>query len=298
MLLQKTGMPLNVILPLCFTEGESIVKELEKGRSLHQVLFDQKDAELRQIGKLCEFLDLETALVVQEKLQKANAGLEKKLLKKGLYPLFLFLFSYVLLRFFESSILPSMMSYGAEDLTFLIHLIKTIDHGIMIVLTAAALLWLAQKSSPAFSCRLCERLPFLAGMQTLALARIFQAFCESGLSSRETLKRIAEMDDCPAVACRAREWLKKMEQGVSLEECLKKTASLDPAFESFVSCGLLSSSLPHMLEIYAEYEQKKLEEQVKKAALFLEMLSYACVGATAMVVYQMMLVPLNMLSAF
>lgn len=291
-------MPLPVILPLCFQDGEKIVKELEQGRNLHEVLFASSDPKLKQIGSLCEFLDLEQALAVHEQLEKASDSLGKMLLKKCLYPLFLFLFSYGLLRFFENSILPSMMSYGAEDLSFLIGLIKSADHILLILLAGIGLLYALQKTSAAFSCRLCEKLPFLAGMQTLSLARIFHAFCKSGLSSKETLERMAAISSPKETAFRAGNWLKKIQRGASLEECIQRTPSLDPDFGSFVSSGLLSDRLPEMLEIYAEYQQKKLEEQVKKAALFMEMVSYGCVASTAMVVYQMMLVPLNMLSGF
>lgn len=298
MLLQKTGMPLQTILPLCFKDGKIILDQLEQGRSLHSVLFEQGSPQIRQIGSLCKFLDLEQALEVHEKLQKAGNRLEQKLFNKCLYPLFLFLFSYGLLCFFEQSILPSMMSYGAEDLSSLIHLIKSVDHLLMAGLLVTVIVYGLQKTSASFSCSLCEKIPILARIQTLTLARIFHAFCETGLSSRETLECMAAMDSQKETAYRAKVWLKKMEQGSSLEECIQTTSSLDPDFESFVCCGLLSSSLPRMLEIYAEYQQKKLEEQVKKLALSMELVSYACVGCTAMVVYQMMLVPLNMLSGF
>jgi type II secretory pathway component PulF len=67
------------------------------------------------------------------------------------------------------------------------------------------------------------------------------------------------------------------------------------SFSFYIQSGIESLQLPALLELYSDQSMFYLQEWAKKISLYVQLASYSCVGILVLVVYQIMLMPLNML---
>ena len=60
--------------------------------------------------------------------------------------------------------------------------------------------------------------------------------------------------------------------------------------------GLHTSSIKELLHLYQQKVQKELEQKIKKLSLYIQIGSYISVGIVVLTVYQILLVPMNVLN--
>ena len=71
---------------------------------------------------------------------------------------------------------------------------------------------------------------------------------------------------------------------------------MDEHFLHFYTIGIQNNNLIEVLEIYINRTKNQMETYTKKFSVYVQIFSYTSVGLIAILVYQIMFYPLNMLS--
>ena len=71
---------------------------------------------------------------------------------------------------------------------------------------------------------------------------------------------------------------------------------MDEHFLHFYTIGIQNNNLIEVLEIYINRTKNQMESYTKKCSVYVQIFSYTSVGLIAILVYQIMFYPLNMLS--
>lgn len=304
-LMSESGLSFRDCAVLSFKHHEQILYELENGKNLKDILTDkQKGRFFERLRDLLGFCSLRDALNGVLHLEKGSSKLFRTLAAQACYPLFLMFFSWILLWFFTLEILPALSVY-AEDSDFLLLYILLGAFTLIwaVILIAALLLGLSSKGKGCFKTissslliKAAFRFALFQKIQGYSLAAILEFLLSSGLSGRKALILLSEMKAAGLISLHAKNWMAKMEKGSRLEECLKEDRMIDPVFLTFLQVGMESGKTALLLKNYQKQTLIQIEKSIKKISLWIQCLSYGCVGALCISVYQVMLAPLNMLN--
>ena len=172
---------------------------------------------------------------------------------------------------------------------------------LMLTLLAVFLVWLAVcplKLPAGFLKDRFERIPCVRQIHTIQFSLLLQELHQAGLSTRQSLKVIASLKK--QIFCRqtAAGWQNKISAGMPLEQCIRSQKNLDPTWLPFFLCGMESGQMSLLLDGYRKQAEARMSASFKKAALYIQIVSYLAIGILVLTVYQAMLSPLNMLNGF
>lgn len=304
-LMSQSGLGFRDSAVLSFKNHEQILAGLEDGRDLKDLLTEkQKGKFFERLRDLLEFCSLSEALRGVLLLEKGSSKLFRMLGAQACYPLFLMFFSWILLWFFTLEILPALSVYAQESDFILLYLLLAAFTLIWsVILLLAVLLILSAKGrggirkvSASLLVKGVSRFPLFQKIQGYSLAALLEFLLSGGLSGREALTLLSEMKSAGMICDHARTWISEMEQGSRLEECLKEDSLIDPVFLTFFQVGMESGKTVMLLKSYQKQTLLQIEKSVRKISVWIQCLSYGCVGALCISVYQVMLAPLNMLN--
>ena len=291
MLAQK-GLDMQTMIQLSFKDYEKIIESLNQGKNLIDILA-KHSSNMEILTVLSKFLNLKQSMECIENMEKSKKLFEKEVLKKGVYPAMIFCFSYAILLFFSHWILPQMSQF-LMDSSFHIGLwiLKILYTLLFLVCTLFLFLlvsYVNQKEWVFFS-KIYEY-PLFLKIKTYQFAFLFEQFMKQGISSEECLQMIAEIKNMKPIASKI---LKDLDSGVSIETSIE-SLKLDPDFLFFFRAGMKTQDLATMLHIYCDNCIFLIQKKMSKISEGFQCISYLCVGILVIVVYQVLLLPLNML---
>lgn len=296
-LLEK-GMKIDDCVQLALDHPQEVLANLQKGATLFQALFYQGNSELKQLGGLCEFMDFKDAIRIHQKLMTLSKGLFVKIGKDLIYPLTLLFFSYGLLSFFSGSVMPSLEMYGIEGYQWLVWCIQTALETLFMVGIIGVGIGLLCQINISFRMRISKHLSLFRLWNGALFGKIFGELCHCSLPTNVILQKIQKLSGYGTASYIAKDWSEWIQQGKSLEECAKSCFYIEEQFSLFLSQGIQLDTLPDLLDSYYEMTLKKIQKKLKSFLHWTQITSYITVACTAFCVYQMMLVPLNMLETF
>ena len=299
-LLLDSGLDTNTIIGLCFKESNNILKVLSEGKSLIDVLCnDQKSKYFKLIHILAGNMSLRTAIKCADKIDTSTNEVSKNFLSKIAYPVFIFCFAYFMILFFSNSIVPSMITYSEEQKGFLLLDLLTILFSILFIMLVLFIVVLIIYH--LFDQSKERMLPVLMKMKIFRLYTSIQfsillnALLSCNLSSFICFEVLSKMYFFKEVHYFAKNIYKDLSDGKTLELSID-TKELDETFKIFFKIGMKASNLASILNIYSSYGITSFKKIVNKTILSIQIFSYSCVGLLVLVVYQIMLMPLNMLN--
>lgn len=300
-MLLEHGLSTKDMIVISFKAHEQMLKGLEEGQSLGSLLADHAP-KAGILSVLMQAMKLKDALKVYDNMEKSSARLWSTLAKNAAYPMFLYVFSYGMLVFFSTAILPSMQVYGSDSMAlFWISWLKNlfgITNLALVVLTFCVLYILLAKKPPRKLFVLLCRLPVFSRLYSCQFAALFSALLSAGLSSEEVISLLEQCKSIKSVQFYVPALHAGLLKGKDLYTALAAVDGLDASLLYFVKTGLYTSRTAPMLTLYFEQSLQKLEETIKKLSLSIQLFSYTAVGFLVITVYQVMLMPLNMLSSF
>lgn len=294
-LLLEHGMPIQNQIKLCFKEHEKILAQLETGSELRDLLFSEPKEEWKILKALCSFLSLKQAFHLFQQMEAHSTNLLLQLLKKISYPMLVFFFSFFILLFFIDSILPQMLAY--MDPPIYLHFLEFGMKALALFFLALAALFIYIASNAYFPMveKQLLKWPFYQTLRSIQFVTLFSALLEEHTSLADSLKFISTLDKKPHLQHIAQQALKNLEQGKEIQDCF---ADLDEEFHLFFHMGLESLNAVAFLKLYEKKKQQEMDGRIKTISTSMQIVSYLCVGALVIVVYEVLLSPLSLLTTF
>ena len=126
---------------------------------------------------------------------------------------------------------------------------------------------------------------------------MYQALDKSYTSTQEILETLACMD-FSVVGKVSNEILACLKNGKSLEESFLEIEVFDSDFKKMLVYALTSNQMHVFFDLYMKKCSLNLEKSVKKISTGIQLFSYISIGILVLIVYQIMMMPLNMLNQF
>lgn len=301
-LLLEHGLDIKTMIELSFKNSESILLELKKGNGLVPSIFSSnKDSLSKNILYLSNYMSLKDSIYCAKQIKNQSVGFLNELFQKTSYSIFIIFFCFFIIVFFSNSILPSMQFYANDDL--LIHIILFLKYFyfllFIIVCLFLILCILIYLNKDLYSfCLKSKKISILNSLVTLSFSILFRFLLKMGLSTHTSIQAIQEMDASFSNQLICRDLYDRFQKGNSLENAVASSYYIDPRLLKYITLGISNGNIIDMLVLYEKNTNLFIKNKIKRMSLFIQLFSYVSVGILVLVVYQIMLMPLNMLSGF
>lgn len=296
-MLMNQGLPLDTLIHLTFKKDEEIITYLKEGMSLQEIFTrNQKKLYFKYLRILSGKLNLSDALDCVNKIEKSSNTFFETLLKKISYPFFLLIFTFFMILFFSDYVLVQMKDYISNGMVFVfIHLLKW-GFGFTI-LSMIFYLFLYYVLFYKYNSKMKCPFRLMKKMISLQFVCMYQALDKSYTSTQEILETLACMD-FSVVGKVSNEILACLKNGKSLEESFLEIEVFDSDFKKMLVYALTSNQMHVFFDLYMKKCSLNLEKSVKKISTGIQLFSYISIGILVLIVYQIMMMPLNMLNQF
>ena len=296
-MLMNQGLPLDTLIRLTFKKDEEIITYLKEGMNLQEIFtLNQKKLYFKYLRILSEKLNLRDALDCVNKIEKSSNTFFETLLKKISYPFFLLIFAFFMILFFSDYVLVQMKDYISNGMVFVfIHLLKW-GFGFAI-LSMIFYLFLYYVLFYKYNSKMKCPFRLMKKMISLQFVCMYQALDKSYTSTQEILETLACMD-FSVVGKVSNEILACLKNGKSLEESFLEIDVFDSDFKKMLVYALTSNQMHVFFDLYMKKCSLDLDKSVKKISTGIQLFSYISIGILVLIVYQIMMMPLNMLNQF
>lgn len=296
-MLMNQGLPLDTLIHLTFKKDEEIITYLKEGMCLQEIFTrNQKKLYFKYLRILSRKLNLSDALDCVNKIEKSSNAFFETLLKKISYPFFLLIFAFLMILFFSDYVLVQMKDYISNGMVFVfIHLLKW-GFGFTI-LSMIFYLFLYYVLFYKYNSKMKCPFQLMKKMISLQFVCMYQALDKSYTSTQEILETLACMD-FSVVGKVSNEILACLKNGKSLEESFLEIEVFDSDFKKMLVYALTSNQMHVFFDLYMKKCSLNLEKSVKKISTGIQLFSYISIGILVLIVYQIMMMPLNMLNQF
>jgi len=261
----------------------------------------RKKAYLRY-RRLCAVTDQRKALTVILKSIAQNKSLADQLFKATIYPLFLFGISLMMLMFVDRILLETFQTMLAflgplsETANYKIGLEILIGMDFMLLVMGLILMgWIRYEPIRLYT-ELSRRKPknLWTGLISHEFCMKFFQFYRLGSSIDQIFILIQESSG-PVLAQRCAMALQKLQGGAELYEAV---FVIDPRLKSIFRLGDEGIDIEAYLDHHNQMQDRLLTRQIKKAGKALLALDYIQIALIIILIYQMMLKPIEMMGNY
>ena len=293
-----SGISIDVLIHLVFKKDDEILNELKNGKNFVDLFCQgQKKLYFKYLKILSLKLNLKEALSCIEQIEKNSSQELEKMIKKIAYPFFLLVFAFFMILFFSNYVLVQMNDYIENGSVFVLMKLLKYAFGLSIFgiclysLVIYLVFYRFHKNWSYFGFSLLKK------MLSLQFVCIFQSLEKTSISTQEILETMACMD-FSIVGLIAQKIVDSLKKGETLETCFLQSRLLDADLKKIIRYALLSNKLCVFLDVYIKKCTLDLEKKLKKISTSIQLFSYISIGILVLVVYQIMMMPLNMLNQF
>ena len=253
-------------------------------------------------SRFLPFLDSLSISLDTAKKEKA----QKDALYKGLvYPLALLVSVMAGMRLFSATVLPAMLDVMREfetDTGMYEVLIRGIEilHAMIlaggILLGAAAAYFLNRKHIGAFYSRLSARFPdsVMSGIASRQFSLFFLECVRHRIPTRRTLQILKNLEEKPLTALIAKELDETLLAGGDIEHAVLHSG-METKLKRFFRIAVYSSESEKMLEGYLKMSSVRSEKRIRRFTRTVQLVCYGLIAAVLVLIYQILLMPVNVL---
>lgn len=282
-LLLDSGLDNQTMIEISFKEHEKIINALHQGIPLIHILSSQKGKTFETIHLLSKHLSLKETLQALHTLSQATSKLFSNFFKECIYPVFMFLFSYGMVLFFSHILLPAMKEYTDANSFVIMYILEIIYSTILFVLI---LLLIFRKF-------FWTKLELIKKITTIRFAILLDSLLTISLPTSQALEILSQYQSIQQISLPLFENLQK---GKTILEILRSIPTLDTSFIPLFQIGL-ETNTSKLLKIYISKTSFTLSKEIKRISIAIQIMAYSSVGLMVLLVYQIMLMPLNMLNS-
>lgn len=302
--LLEHGYPLLDALQLLQKDGDAIKLAIESGICVEDLLVEQ--AEHRFAQHLAFFLQVSSvANAIQSSLHmKAfEQGIKQKLLKQCSYPIFLFVFAFVILCLFTQSIIPQMLqSFSLEQefggLLLCMNILQSITIIFFIVLligVVCVFLKGLRKRRQVFLFQYGTRISVVNDWVSYQLSGYLYELTQKGISTKHAMQYLLQLQEDSICCLVVKHIVHLLESGHDLVEIVQSSRYVNASFRLMFQMGAYNDTMCEMLTLFMKQQEVRWEKTIRKLGLVVQCIAYVFIASMVMVVYQIMLVPLSML---
>ncbi|MBQ3459245.1 MAG: type II secretion system F family protein [Solobacterium sp.] len=285
---------------------DEIRARLESGEAISDFLCEYTPAAYaRYLSGFLMYMPFHNALALSLSIVDTDDRNQNELLKGLLYPVLMMVGMLGASALFSLTILPAMISllegFQLEDPSY--GILKTAIPAaaltILILLAAAAVIFMISIRQKNIVSSYCFLLRFLKDSLPVQIAsrnftRFFLECVRQKLSTIQCMDILMHLPGRPVVSYIARMLDQEMRKGSSLEDAVH-TNLLESSLSRFMKTAIYSSDCEKMLEGYLEMTKARTETQIRRFSRTVQFVSYLLIGVMIVLMYRLLLMPMNMM---
>lgn len=301
-LLEK-GYPISQSLLILDERFQWIVNELESGVSFYDcVLAGGKGAFYQHCRFFLELSSLPKAIMNASILVEKQQAIKKMWIKETSYPMFLLLFAVITLFVFTSAVFPQLsITFSEYDnfthLEVLIGIMKSLTYVLLSLLFVIPLLLFGIYHSKNYR-YILYRIPLFSELVSFIIASDMLSLIRCGCSTKEMFTYLHHLRQKGLSFDASNALYLELHEGTSFEEAVSLSKQLSRRFKYFFKCGLHTQKLEQCLNDYLHFQQQRWVKQIKAVCIGIQCFSYGFIALIVVLIYQIMLLPLEMIDSF
>lgn len=299
----KQGFSIKEAL-LLLDEHTHIPSLLEQGKSIEQILCaNKRGAFYTHLHFFLSITSLPNAILSALDMEAFEKNMIKKLTKQISYPLFILVFSFVILYLFSSMVLPQlMMSFdlqeGNQTLMFAVLLLEWIIKICFFTTLMSLIIVLIAKNNERLRMQIYTHLPWMHVPQDLTsyrMAGYFIPLLKHGISTKDAFSFLSQCKKGDLMTHCAKEIKHQLEQGMELLEALKQNMWINTAFYDTWRMAIHTKDVKEALISMMRRQEDTWTRQIKYITIGIQVFAYGFVGVMVLILYQIMLIPLQLM---
>ena len=302
-----------------FTDTLQILKTKRNERRITQVLEKLEQGQTfkeafslllphcyrRYFNNFIRYLPVLESMRISVELATHEEKMKQKMMKDMVYPVVMLFVMFIGMYLFNGFVFPQMMTLmtsfeiNVSSYYFLRSLIQLLSWLVTILFVVGMLLWVVFQE-PNRKCWLYRVLvkyvpdSLMVQKASAEFARYFLECVRVRISTKQTMKILLDMKEKPLVRLIAQELNDALSKGESFEVTLH-TPFVEHALQQFFQIALHGSNCEKMLEGYLVMNQQRHIKQVRIFTRGVQLSCYGAIGLILLVVYQILMLPMQML---
>lgn len=281
-----------------------LLKRMENNESIQDIILDDTKGKFHNY--LSFFIRLNTlydAIYSSIHMIEFEKQLKRELVKKTAYPLFIFIVSFFTIYLFSNYIIPQLLSsFDNNDNQMLYHILTTIKiASISICMFFILLLFsfiLIKKN------RYLSDIVYLKVISNINICKDFISYFfsgylrtlhEKGLSSKQSLQFLNTLEGNQYLVKTIRLINQQLSLGQDMMVVIQNCKYLSVRFKTNYVIAIHNGEFEKTLESFMALQKEKWFLTIKKISICVQCISYAFIGILVICVYQIMLIPLQMI---
>ena len=259
----------------------------------------------RYFNNFIRYLPVLESMRISVELATHEEKMKQKMMKDMVYPVVMLFVMFIGMYLFNGFVFPQMMTLmtsfeiNVSSYYFLRSLIQLLSWLVTILFVVGMLLWVVFQE-PNRKCWLYRVLvkyvpnSLMVQKASAEFARYFLECVRVRISTKQTMKILLDMKEKPLVRLIAQELNDALSKGESFEVTLH-TPFVEHALQQFFQIALHGSNCEKMLEGYLVMNQQRHIKQVRIFTRSVQLSCYGAIGLILLVVYQILMLPMQML---
>lgn len=297
--LLESGYSLNESMVFLNTNQ---LQELDKHSFYDLYIKNFKGSFYNNLRFFYSLFPLDQAIKNSISIEEFKNNIIQKLVKTTVYPIFIFIISICILMFFSISILPQLIiNFNIKSTMFnVVQMMPIIFNFIGIVIFVLMItvgtIYLINKSLFYFILKsVFIYIPIFKQIHSFYFLGYFSKLYECGLSSKACIEYLLKLKTYKVFNEMIYEINEKLNQGKSLIECIKSQKILSYECKESV---LMAYKTKKQVNFYRQglfLIEQNITNIIQKITRFITFFSYLVVLLVVLIMYQLMLIPLDMI---
>ena len=297
------GYSLRHTLQLLNKDDKHILIAIEKGESIEKIT---KDSCKGRLGIFVSFFlnttSIANALQCAIAMYQFERDIRKKFTKQTAYPLFILIVSFFSVIMFSNVIIPQLIqNFEIEGNTIfvVVSFINYVSLGLLILFLLFVLI--------IVMCKFSKKLMYYIGLFSIRYIRIVREWMSyylsnylveldrHGMSTKHAFQFLQDVKNQPLLFIVVKKIYYDLQNGVEMMDSIQHNPMISKNFKLHYTLGSSTNTFRDSLITYRDLQEKQWVNQIRKISVLVQLISYSFVGILVICVYQIMLVPLQML---
>ena len=302
------GYPMKDTLLLINPKFKTLLMQLDKGIPFEELaIYPFHGAFYEHCRFFLTISALPTAILSSLSLIEFKKSIINKWIKETAYPIFVFSFAFIILFIFSGFILPTMMNsfsgIGMNQSVFiLINFLKILAIILLFSIFLLILLVLLFMFNKVIQLSLfnyfLKYLSITKEIISYFLATYMVELSVRGCSTKEMIHCLLKMKHQPVMKMIVDDLSIRLESGEDLSKLIADYPLFQSQFKFFFTIGNHTQTMSSALYDYLSYQEDTWVKHIKVASMFIQVFAYSFIGVIVLAIYQMMLLPLELLNTF
>ncbi|MCH3961182.1 MAG: type II secretion system F family protein [Solobacterium sp.] len=284
----------------------AIQLELAQGKEGENILLQYLPEQYAgYFAGFIQYMSMKDTLTAVLAIQQSEKKQKEEIIRGMLYPSLLFIGVNTGVLIFNAFVFPVMMqmmssfSYQDPSIQIVQKMVSFAADGVLILLGISILLMLVflQKKHIVSTYRWIQQKKEDALLVKFASAdfiRFYLACMKRGIATKEALSILKDLKQKPLVSEIASQLDASLQEGMELAEAAEKSTA-ESALVRIFHIAVYASNCQELLQGYLNMVSQRTEHEIQVYARMVQLFSYSAVAAVIVSVYQVLLMPIQMM---